>query len=495
MTLYGLFYVNFNAFLQKVYYIMMKWLVTVLLLPLVVPCRGQLSIKGENIIKDINYLASDKLAGRFPGSKGNSLAAAYIERIFKKNKIEPLVPDYEQPFNVIVKLEAPAAGNFIKVADQQGFLLNKDYGILPFSGSAKLEAKVLTAASNEAVMHEAGVTKANWIVLWRYKSQAPSSDSLSDYAISKKAFEAGAAGIILVSPDTVDQKDVMIRLRPRKVEPLPIPVVQLSRAAWQSVHGALFSTADKENKAAKISSIPLTISVQVEKKEVVAKNIVGIIKGNDPVLSSEYILLGAHYDHLGYGGYGTGSLQPDTVAVHNGADDNASGTAALMAIAAELSQNKDSLKRSVIVVAFSAEEEGLLGSRYFVDHLPVPQSAIKVMLNMDMVGHLNSENQLYMGGAGTFAGGVDFMKAIGEGSGLNPVVNAGSVGGSDHVSFYEKGISCIGFHTGGHPQYHKPSDDAELINVAGIEKVARYIYKAVYGLTNREREWGFIQQD
>lgn len=473
---------------------MMKWFVTVLLMALIMPCCGQSSIKGENLIKDINYLASDKLAGRFPGSKGNSLAAAYVERLFKKNKIEALVPDYEQPFNVIVKLEAPVAGNFIKVADQQGFLLNKDYGILPFSGSAKLEAKVLTAASNEAVMHEAGVTKANWIVLWRYKSQAPSSDSLSDYAISKKAFEAGAAGVILVSPDSIDQKDVMVRLRPRKVEPLPIPVIQLSRAAWQRVHDVLFSS-DKENKDAKISSIPLTISVQVEKEDVVAKNIVGIIKGNDPVLSSEYIVLGAHYDHLGYGGYGTGSLQPDTVAIHNGADDNASGTAALLAIGAELSRNKDSLKRSVIVVAFSAEEEGLLGSQYFVDHLPVPQSAIKVMLNMDMVGHLNSENQLYMGGAGTFPGGVDFMKAAGEGSGLNLIVHAGSVGGSDHVSFYEKGISCIGLHTGGHPQYHKPTDDADLINIKGIEKVARYIYKAVYGLANSEGEWGFVQQD
>jgi hypothetical protein len=114
---------------------------------------------------------------------------------------------------------------------------------------------------------------------------------------------------------------------------------------------------------------------------------------------------------------------------------------------------------------------------------------------MDMVGHLNDQHQLYMGGAGTFPGGVDFMKKTGEGSGLNLVVHAGSVGGSDHVSFYQKGISCVGLHTGGHPQYHKPSDDADLINVPGIEKVARYIYNAVYGLANREEGFGFIKQD
>ncbi|HRN56745.1 MAG TPA: M20/M25/M40 family metallo-hydrolase, partial [Agriterribacter sp.] len=193
--------------------------------------------------------------------------------------------------------------------------------------------------------------------------------------------------------------------------------------------------------------------------------------------------------------FGTGSLQPDTVAVHNGADDNASGTAALLEIAKALARHRAQLKRSVIVVAFAAEEEGLLGSQYFTEHLPVPQSAVKVMLNMDMVGRLNAGNQLYMGGAGTFPGGVDFMKSLGEGSGLNLVVHAGGVGGADHVSFYRKGISCIGLHTGGHPQYHTPADDAQLINVAGIEKVARYIYNAVYGLSVREGEWGFIKQE
>ena len=114
---------------------------------------------------------------------------------------------------------------------------------------------------------------------------------------------------------------------------------------------------------------------------------------------------------------------------------------------------------------------------------------------MDMVGRLNTESQLYMGGAGTFPGGVDFMKGLGEGSGLNVVVHAGGVGGSDHVSFYRKSISCIGLHTGGHPQSHTPADDAEFINVPGIEKVARYIYRAVYGLSVREGAWGFIKQE
>ncbi len=472
----------------------MKYSIIILLSALtVIKVYGQSEIRGETIIKDIDYLASDRLEGRFPGSKGNELAARYIQRAFKRNKLEPLFHNYEQLFNVVVKLDAPVSDNFIKASGNDDFLLNKDYSIFPFSGSALVHANVFFTKSNKETFEGNTSLKANWVLLWRNKDHSVVSDSLSDYAISRKAFELGAAGIILISPDLVDPKDVLVRLRPRKEKPLPVPVIQLSRVAWQKLRPVLFH--DTTDNKTDVSSIPLTVSVAIEKEEVVAKNIAGIIRGNDPILSNEYIVLGAHYDHLGYGGYGTGSLQPDTVAIHNGADDNASGTAALLAIAAELSRNRKDLKRSVIVIAFSAEEEGLLGSRYFTDHLPVPGSTIKVMVNMDMVGHLNKENQLYMGGAGTFPGGVDFMKKTGEGSGLNLVVHAGSVGGSDHVSFYQKGISCVGLHTGGHPQYHRPSDDADLINVPGIEKVARYIYNVVYGLANRTEAFSFIKQD
>lgn len=472
---------------------MKYWLIILLSSVLAVSGNGQSVIQGKAIIKDIDYLASDRLEGRFPGSKGNELAARYIQRAFKKAKIEPLFHNYEQLFNVVVKLDAPEPDNFIKAAGAGDFLLNNDYSIFPFSGSAFVHANVFFTVSNQETFESNSTLRANWVLLWRNKDHSDPSDSLSDYAISKKAFELGAAGIILINPDSLDSKDVLVRLRPRRETPLPVPVIQLSRAAWQRLKPVLFP--EKTDNHAGVSVIPLTVSVTIEKEEVVAKNIAGIIRGSDPVLNNEYIVLGAHYDHLGFGGYGTGSLQPDTVAIHNGADDNASGTAALLAIAAELSHNKKELKRSVIVIAFSAEEEGLLGSRFFVDHLPVPGSTIKVMVNMDMVGRLNKEDQLFMGGAGTFPGGVDFMKKTGEGSGLNLVVHAGSVGGSDHVSFYQKGISCVGLHTGGHPQYHKPSDDADLINVPGIEKVARYIYNVVYGLANRTETFEFIKQD
>ena len=222
-------------------------------------------------------------------------------------------------------------------------------------------------------------------------------------------------------------------------------------------------------------------------------NVIAIIPGNDPELKDEYVVLGAHYDHLGLGGPSSKSDKKNTI--HYGADDNASGTAALLEIGEKLVSQKSLLKRSVLLVAFGAEEQGLLGSKNFVEHPPVPLSHIKLMINMDMVGRLNDGKQVYMGGAGTFPNGVELMKNLGEQCELNPVVHAGSVGGSDHVSFYKKGISVLGIHTGGHPQYHTPEDTLELINLEGERLVCEYIYRTILKIATTSYKMHFIPQD
>jgi Zn-dependent M28 family amino/carboxypeptidase len=234
---------------------------------------------------------------------------------------------------------------------------------------------------------------------------------------------------------------------------------------------------------------------KVKSDTVATQNVVGYIEGSDEKLKNEFIVIGAHYDHWGWGGEKSGSKKKDVVAIHNGADDNASGVSALLCILEELSRSSVKPKRSIIFVSFSGEEEGLLGSKYFVSHLPVQKEAVKVMLNMDMVGRLNEEKQIYMGGAGTFPDGVELMKRLGETSALNPVVHAGEVGGSDHVSFYRAGISAVGFHTGGHPQYHTPEDDIDLINIQGGALVAQYIYNALTAIANDPQQLYFINQD
>ncbi|MGV8815168.1 MAG: M28 family metallopeptidase [Gelidibacter sp.] len=230
-----------------------------------------------------------------------------------------------------------------------------------------------------------------------------------------------------------------------------------------------------------------------EKRLAKTSNVVAYLEGNDPVLKNEYIILGAHYDHLGMGGPSSKSDQRNTV--YYGADDNASGTAALIEIAEKVAANKHDLKRSVIFIAFGAEEQGLLGSQYFVDNPLVPLSQIKLMINMDMVGRLNEANHVYMNGAGTFPNGVEFMQNLGDSLNLTPVVHAGSVGGSDHVSFYKAGLSVLGIHTGAHPQYHLPEDIADLINFPGQKKVSDYIYAALMAFATTDYKMEFIPQD
>ena len=234
---------------------------------------------------------------------------------------------------------------------------------------------------------------------------------------------------------------------------------------------------------------------KMKSDSVSTQNVVGYIEGSDKNLKNEYIVIGAHYDHWGWGGKGSGSKKKDTLVIHNGADDNASGVSALLSILEEFHHNKIAPKRSIIFISFSAEEEGLLGSKYFVNHLPVPKSAVKVMINMDMVGRLNDKKELYMGGAGTFPGGVELMKKLGEGSGLNPIVFAGDVGGSDHVTFYKNDISAVGLHTGGHAQYHTPEDDTVLINSEGAILVSKYIYNALTAIANYDQTLTFIKQN
>ncbi len=230
-----------------------------------------------------------------------------------------------------------------------------------------------------------------------------------------------------------------------------------------------------------------------QKPKVVTWNVVGYIEGNDPVLKKEFIVLGAHYDHLGLGGPSSKSKKKNTI--HYGADDNASGTAALLEIAEKIVSQKKQLKRSVLFIAFGAEEQGLLGSKYFVENPLVPLSQIKLMINMDMVGRLNKQKHVYMGGAGTFPDGVSFMRNLGKSLELNPIVHAGSVGGSDHVSFYKKGVSVLGMHTGGHPQYHTPEDTIELINIKGEKQVCDYVFQAIMKFASTNYKMEFIKQD
>jgi aminopeptidase YwaD len=268
-------------------------------------------------------------------------------------------------------------------------------------------------------------------------------------------------------------------------------------------------------------SAKLSLSTDLIRREVPASNVVGILDGSDPVLKNEVIVVGAHYDHLGRGG--EGSLAPKEGDIHHGADDNASGTAGLLELARIFSQQHPRPRRTIVFIAFSGEEEGLLGSNYYVNHPIVPLANTVAMINMDMIGRMK-DNKLIVGGVGSAQGWRDLVArsnveasfkptsesnppdTIVHGNGT-PVIAAngeliGSTtprqafaltlsedgyGPSDHSSFYAKQIPVFFFWTGTHEDYHKPSDTADKINYEDESRILNLVSRVVLDIDSNDK--------
>ncbi|MEO6189778.1 MAG: M28 family peptidase [Saprospiraceae bacterium] len=215
---------------------------------------------------------------------------------------------------------------------------------------------------------------------------------------------------------------------------------------------------------------------QENSSELTGKNVIGYLDRK----AKSTIVIGAHYDHLGHGVIG--SLAPNDHSIHNGADDNASGVSSLLWLAEKLSLIKR-LKCNILFIAFSGEEYGLYGSKAFLEHPSIPIKKISSMINMDMVGRLNSEQTIAIGGVGTSSAWKNILEEI-KPVDFNFNYSESGIGPSDHTSFYLKNIPVLFFFTGQHKDYHKPSDDSYLINYEGIEKVSQIIYNLILKISN-----------
>ncbi len=208
-------------------------------------------------------------------------------------------------------------------------------------------------------------------------------------------------------------------------------------------------------------------------------NVVGYLDNGAPTT----VVIGAHFDHLGMGHFG--SRHVGEPAIHNGADDNASGVAALLCLAEKL--KKEPLPgHNYLFIAFSAEELGLFGSKYFADHPTIPLESVAWMLNMDMVGRLNAERKLVINGAGTSPVWKEVLRQI-DTLGIHIVTTESGIGPSDHTSFYLKDIPVLHFFTGQHADYHKPEDDSELVNYAGLADICQLMYNLIAALDDQPR--------
>jgi hypothetical protein len=249
---------------------------------------------------------------------------------------------------------------------------------------------------------------------------------------------------------------------------------------------------NRKPQSFELADVSISLTTDVEYVREKTSNVVGYLEGKDASLKSEVIAIGAHFDHLGLGGPGSGSLTPDTHAIHNGADDNGSGSAALLELEQALASDSMSFRRTHLFMAFSGEELGTLGSSYYVNHPFFPLEKTVAMVNMDMVGRLEGR-ALTVHGTGTSSIWPDVLSRQNADSAFSMKLIKDGVGPSDHSQFYGKDIPVLFFFTGTHPDYHKPSDDWDKLNYEGEEQVARLVYRIVRDLDGMPKRPDFVR--
>ncbi len=471
---------------------------------------GQINTDKEITLQELKdhvfTLASDEFGGRKPGTEGDVKSAEYIKTQLQALNLIPLYDNGLQKFEVVTSI---SAGKNTLVIDGHGFELGKDFTPLSFSSSSSVSGKAafvgygLTVDDENIKWNDYNLdVKDKIVVILRGTPSFDSTNQLSPYAgLLKKVYTAkdkGAKGVIIVTGSKYEKDDTLIPLSYEgNQNSIGIPVINLTRKAAASLFAKIDLTLDlledmiSDQKAVFSADLDLDVELTAEiiKNKAKTANVVYLLKGNDPILSDEYIVLGAHFDHLGLGGYGSGSRVPDTSAVHNGADDNASGTASIIEIVEKLAAEKENLKRSFIVVAFTGEEMGLLGSKYFVNNPPVDLKKIKLMLNLDMVGRQNPETKgLSIGGVGTEQNIAKELELLAKDESLNIKYSNEGYGPSDHASFYSKDISVLFFFSGIHDDYHTPRDVASKINYEGQKNISDFVYKIAKFLANKTEE-------
>jgi len=493
---------SFNSLLNRI----------LLAISLIATVSAGCSIQQKHLVapkasQHIQYLASEDLAGRFPGTPGDSMAAAYIQHYFKQLNTQLLFNDGLQQFPVITGIKT-GDNNHLKI-NNQPFQISTDFQPLGFSGNNKIKAPVVFVGygfniNDDSIQwndyHQVNV-KGKWVLALRMD---PDLDNISspfamygqDRYKAMTAADNGAAGLILVNPTDYEKEDILEPYRTsQSLASSNIPVIQVTRKTANLILSPSGYTVDSLEKIITKNRFPRSFPIESEvegetdlnPRSIITQNIAALVKGT--TFPNEYIVVGAHYDHLGLGGPDGGSRWRDTTAVHPGADDNASGVAAVIELAKKVQKNP--LHRSVIFVAFGAEEMGLLGSRYFVDNPPVPASSIKAMLNFDMVGRLDTLRNLSIGGTATALELELVIDSIAKPFNFRIRKNPEGTGPSDHASFYLRKIPVLFFTTGVHDDYHTPNDKAHLINEEGLESIILLSHNLLNKLGNSNQSITF----
>jgi len=437
------------------------------------PDPGPLTAGFEGALAHVRYLADERLAGRAVASAGERCASGYLAERFRALGLLPAgdpgdrndphesgspgsrgAPDWFHTFPVRVGARLGAADT-LEVPGTQAPTGGADRAWSPFgfSGTGRVRAPLVYAGhglSSPGTEADAGArveVAGRIMVVESGDPDAPGRSSLRADPHFKARVAAGRGAAALVVLLGADDPTPEVASEARATAAIPV--------LW--VAGGL---ADQLRSRAR-EGVEGTVVTEVHPVEVPARNVVALLPGSDPTRAREYVVVGAHYDHLGHGAGG----------IHHGADDNASGTAALLEIAARLASGTRPA-RPVLFVAFTGEEQGLWGSRHFVERPPLPLDGVVAMINLDMVGRLEQDS-LAVFGTGTapewsgilaaanarVARPIDFMEL------------ASGDGPSDHASFHAAGIPVLHFFTGLHEDYHRPTDTWDRVDADGLERI------------------------
>ena len=462
---------------------------------------------------DVSWLAEDAREGRGLGTAGLEAAAEYLAEGFRKAGFEPLGDDgsFFQSFEMPVSIRLRESELRLHADPGEAPLrLGEDFAALLSSANGSAASELVFAGygiSDDETGYDdyQGLDVEGRLVLvldalpTGETGPIPAARGAGFMSRAYKLLNArkhGAAGL-LIAPSAADLPGLPAGAgtagRNPTLRSSGILALAVSREAAgrliESGGGAsladLQASIDESGRPASrvLMQTRVSAGVRVERREGTVKNVIAYLPGADPKLGSEAVLIGAHYDHLGAGEYGT--LAPERHSeIHNGADDNASGSAGLLTLARAFGSGPRP-RRSLVLAAFTGEEAGLAGSSHYVETPSLPIEKTVAMINLDMIGRLRKGRVIAFGTESSprFA---DLVTKAADGIGIGARIEPGASGPSDQLSFYEKGVPVLSFFTGIHEEYHTPDDDSHRIDATGSARVLRLTYRTAAALLDAE---------
>jgi len=471
----------------------------------------------NDLLRHVKKLASEEFSGRRTGTPGGDKAAEYVASEFDRLGLSAIDEDgdYLQPFEFISGAEKGDGNSLSALVNGEDVSFEQEIEFRPFPFSMTEETVGdlvfvgygISLKDSSYDDYEGLDVESKVVIVLRYhpepgNKESKFADYQSLYYKFRNARDHGAAAMFLVTGIADDSTDKLVKFSYTRYRKSGIVAFSLTRTGADKLLSPLGKSIDDlqneinssgETNSLDVEGVTVTVKADVVPTFSSGANVMALIEGNDPLLKDEVFVIGAHYDHLGIGG--RGSRAPDKYGeIHNGADDNASGTAGMLELAEYFSANREKLRHSILFQAYGAEESGLLGSRHYAENPLIPLENTYAMLNLDMIGR-DTDTSVVMNG---FANSHIWEELVDEANkevGMKIVKKKPGGGSSDHASFNRKGIPNLFFFTGIHDDYHKPSDDWDKVNYEGELRILTLARNLAWGLDGLDEKPLYVKAE